>query len=72
MSSAAPQFDLVGVGSPIMDLVAPVPEAFLRHVRGDKGCMVLVDADEMQQILAQLETPPATSTGGSAANTTLN
>ncbi|HEX2101657.1 MAG TPA: adenosine kinase [Candidatus Synoicihabitans sp.] len=66
------RFDLVGVGSPIMDLLAPVPEAFLAHVRGDKGGMVLVDADEMQRIVVKLEQPPATSTGGSAANATLN
>ena len=41
-------FDLIGVGSPIMDLLARVPDEFLRsHVAGDKGGMVLVDADEM-------------------------
>ncbi len=55
-----------------MDLLAPVPEAFLQQVRGEKGGMVLVDADEMQQIVARLAEPPATSTGGSAANATLN
>lgn len=55
-----------------MDLLAPVPESFLTHVRGEKGGMVLVDADEMQAIVSQLEQPPATSTGGSAANATLN
>jgi sugar/nucleoside kinase (ribokinase family) len=72
MSSSAASFDLIGVGSPIMDLLAPVPDAFLTHVRGDKGGMVLVDADEMQQIVARLPDAPATSTGGSAANATLN
>jgi sugar/nucleoside kinase (ribokinase family) len=72
MSSSPARFDLIGIGSPIMDLLAPVPETFLAHVRGEKGGMVLVDADEMQQILLRLEEPPATSTGGSAANATLN
>lgn len=66
------RFEIVGVGSPIMDLLAPVPESFLAHVRGEKGGMVLVDAEEMQHILARLEEVPATSTGGSAANATLN
>lgn len=65
-------FDLIGVGSPIMDLLATVPEAFLQHVRGDKGGMVLVDADEMHRILSLLELAPATSTGGSSANATFN
>jgi sugar/nucleoside kinase (ribokinase family) len=72
MSAPAASFDLIGIGSPIMDLLAPVPDAFLQHVRGEKGGMVLVDADELQQIVARLEKPPATSTGGSAANATLN
>src|ERR1051326_3148761 len=66
-------FDLIGVGSPIMDLLARVPEEFLRrHVAGEKGGMVLVDHDEMQRILALLEGDPAYSTGGSAANATFN
>ena len=65
-------FDLIGVGSPIMDLLAPVPDDFLRHVRGDKGGMVLVDDREMEAILARLERAPARATGGSAANATFN
>jgi len=65
-------FDLIGVGSPIMDLLAPVPEAFLAHLAGAKGGMVLVDPPEMERLLASLDRAPACTTGGSAANTTLN
>jgi sugar/nucleoside kinase (ribokinase family) len=65
-------FDLIGVGSPIMDLLARVPEEFLQKIRGDKGGMVLVDDAEMQSILALLDGEPAYSTGGSAANATFN
>ena len=66
-------FDLIGVGSPIMDLLARVPDEFLRrHVAGDKGGMVLVDADEMARIVALLGEAPAHATGGSAANATFN
>jgi sugar/nucleoside kinase (ribokinase family) len=66
------RFDLIGVGSPIMDLLAPVPDTFLAaHVQGEKGGMVLVDADEMQRMVSELDEAPATSTGGSAANATL-
>lgn len=64
--------DLIGVGSPIMDLLAPVPETFLQNVHGEKGGMVLVDQDEMHRILSLLEIAPAYSTGGSAANATFN
>ncbi|MGH7958254.1 MAG: adenosine kinase [Opitutaceae bacterium] len=66
-------FDLIGVGSPIMDLLARVPDEFLqRHVAGDKGGMVLVDHEEMQRILDLLDGEPAYATGGSAANATFN
>ena len=72
MASAIP-FDLIGVGSPIMDLLARVPDEFLqKHVAGEKGGMVLVDHDEMQRIIGLLDGEPAYATGGSAANATYN
>ncbi|HWA87652.1 MAG TPA: adenosine kinase [Opitutus sp.] len=67
-----PPFDLIGVGSPIMDLLAPVPDSFLAQARGEKGGMVLVDHDEMHRLLSHLEIAPGLSTGGSAANATFN
>ena len=68
-----PSFDLIGVGNPIMDLLAQVPESFLTtHVTGDKGGMVLVDDQDIIQLIAQLGgTGLAIAPGGSAANTTL-
>jgi sugar/nucleoside kinase (ribokinase family) len=72
MNSPPAPFDLIGVGSPIMDLLAPVSDAFLAHLTGAKGGMVLVDHAEMQRILALLGREPACTTGGSAANATLN
>ncbi len=65
-------FDLVGVGSPIMDILAAVPEELLAQVPGEKGGMVLVDAAEMATLLQLLPAAPARSTGGSAANCSLN
>jgi len=70
--SSQPTLELIGVGSPIMDLLAPVPESFLATVRGDKGGMVLVEADEMAQLVSRLPAPPTMATGGSAANATFN
>ena len=72
MSATAPEFELAGVGSPIMDLVAQVPDSFLANISGDKGGMVLVDDAEMGRILSLLETPTEATTGGSAANATFN
>lgn len=70
--SVPPLFDLIGVGSPIMDLLAPIPEEFLAKVAGEKGGMLLVNEDEMQTIIGMLPSAPAQSTGGSAANVTFN
>ena len=64
-------FDLIGVGSPIMDLLARVPDAFLTTLTGAKGGMVLVGADEMEGIVTRLENHPATVAGGSSGNTTV-
>ena len=65
--------DLIGAGSPIMDLLARVPDDFLtKHVRGAKGGMELVDADEMHRLVSQLHASPVRAPGGSAANTTIS
>ena len=65
-------FDLVGVGNPIMDVLAHVPESFLTaHVAGDKGGMVLVDHSDIAGLVAKLGTDYAVTPGGSAANATL-
>jgi sugar/nucleoside kinase (ribokinase family) len=72
MSAAGTEVELVGVGSPIMDLTAQVPESFLSNVSGEKGGMVLVDDAEMGRILSLLGSSPTLSTGGSAANATFN
>jgi sugar/nucleoside kinase (ribokinase family) len=72
MSTNSPKIDLAGVGSPIMDLTAQVPDAFLSNVAGDKGGMVLVDDVEMGRIITLLSSPPSVTTGGSAANATFN
>ena len=66
-------FDLIGVGNPIMDLLAHVPESFLTtHVAGDKGGMVLVDDRDLAALLGKLDVQLAVTPGGSAANATLS
>jgi sugar/nucleoside kinase (ribokinase family) len=69
---SSPSFDLIGIGNPIMDLLAHVPESFLTaHVAGEKGGMVLVDDDDIHKLVSQLGTQLAVTPGGSAANATL-
>jgi sugar/nucleoside kinase (ribokinase family) len=72
MSAPQPSFDLIGVGSPIMDLLAHVPEAFLSTIKGAKGGMVLVDSEEMETLVSRIEQHPATVAGGSAGNTAVS
>lgn len=62
-------FDLIGIGSPIMDLLALVPEEFLATVAGEKGGMVLVETPEIETLVASLPVKPIVIPGGSAANT---
>jgi sugar/nucleoside kinase (ribokinase family) len=68
-SPATPRFDLIGVGSPIMDLLALVPEEFLTTIAGEKGGMVLVETPEIDGLVARLPVVPIVIPGGSAANT---
>lgn len=60
---------IIGVGSPIVDSIAMVSEAFLDQVEGDKGGMVLVDAPTIEQLISRLPEAPSAAPGGSAGNT---
>ncbi len=60
---------VIGVGSPIVDMLAQVSEEFVGSIPGDKGGMVLVDRDGMAGLVSRLEEPPLRAPGGSAANT---
>jgi sugar/nucleoside kinase (ribokinase family) len=65
-------FDLIGVGNPIMDLLARVDDAFLAaHVAGDKGGMVLVDDTDIEGMVSKIGADITMIPGGSAANATL-
>lgn len=64
------QFSVIGVGSPIIDLIAQVEDSFLSHISGDKGGMVMIDSQELTRIITLLESGSVKrSPGGSAANT---
>lgn len=64
------RFDVIGAGNPILDLLAHVPDSFLAEVGGEKGGMVLVDSENIDQWISSLSGPIAHSPGGSAGNTT--
>jgi fructokinase len=62
------RFDILGIGNAIVDVLAPVDDAFIRRHDMRKGGMTLIDAERAEQIYAAM--PPGQETsGGSAANT---
>jgi sugar/nucleoside kinase (ribokinase family) len=62
---------ITGVGSPVVDQVTHVSEDFLTTVSGEKGGMVLLDAQALDDLVAILPHPTVIAPGGSAGNTTL-
>lgn len=70
--AAVPAPELIGVGSPLVDLVLQVDDDFLTgNVPGEKGGMVMVDAPTIASLVAASGKEPARSAGGAAANTTV-
>ena len=62
-------YELIGVGSPIIDILAQVPDAFLERVGGEKGGMVLTDGGSMAEWISQLPGAYTQAPGGSSGNT---
>jgi sugar/nucleoside kinase (ribokinase family) len=60
---------VMGVGSPIVDFLARVPEAFLDSVEGEKGGMELMEPDALDALLESAPSRAEQAPGGSAANT---
>ena len=67
-AAAPPRFDILGIGNAIVDVVAPVPEAFVSRHDMRKGSMTLIDAATAERIYAAMP-PGQESSGGSVANT---
>jgi len=62
------EYDLVGIGNAMVDVLATVDDAFLNEQSLDKGAMTLVDTDRASEIYAKM--PPAQEvSGGSCGNT---
>jgi sugar/nucleoside kinase (ribokinase family) len=68
-TSPSPSIPCIGVGNPIVDILARVDDAFLKSVSGGKGGMVLVSAPDLDQLMARIPGTTASSPGGSAGNT---
>ena len=61
---------VLGVGSPLMDLLLDVDDAFLKaHVSGAKGGMEMVEPETISALLKVSSSAPRKVPGGSAGNT---
>ena len=65
----AREFDILALGSPILDAVLDVSFDDLKSVTNEARGMVAVTKEEQETIISSVETPPEYSMGGSASNT---
>lgn len=65
------QFDVLGIGNAIMDVIAPVPDSFLSENAIEKGAMTLIDEARTVDLHDRMSAhaTPQEIAGGSAANT---
>lgn len=63
-------YSCIGVGAPIMDTLAQVPEHFLSSVGGAKGGMEYLEIEHLESIIKNIEGSVSEIPGGSSANTT--
>ena len=65
------QYDVIGVGNAIMDIIAPVSDKFLQSQGMEKGGMALIDQKRALELNTALSKAGKTQeiAGGSAANT---
>ncbi|MBN2640829.1 MAG: adenosine kinase [Victivallales bacterium] len=65
----AAEYRVLGVGSPIVDLLVNVSEEFIASIDGGKGGMELVDREKLAGLLDASGVEPEKVPGGSAGNT---
>jgi sugar/nucleoside kinase (ribokinase family) len=58
----------IGAGSPLVDILANVDDLFVESVGGEKGGMIMVDNEQLNNIIAKLNEKEI-APGGSASNT---
>jgi sugar/nucleoside kinase (ribokinase family) len=60
---------VLGVGSPMLDVLVNVPDSFLSEIGAQKGGMELVDSVTLEKILSKTSAKQMLVPGGSSANT---
>ncbi|MEC7840446.1 MAG: adenosine kinase [Chlamydiota bacterium] len=62
-------YDILGIGAPIVDHIIRVSEDFIQQLDGGKGGMVMIDHDTLSKLLADLGGEASLIAGGSCSNT---
>ncbi len=71
-NSSKKQWDIMGIGSPLLDVVINIEEEMLKKLKIKKGSMTLISKEESQKILKKFSHLTQTlALGGSASNTIL-
>lgn len=60
---------ILGVGSPMLDVLVNVSDSFLSEIKEQKGGMELVDSAKLEKILSKTKSKQISAPGGSSANT---
>ncbi len=60
---------VLGVGSPILDILVNVDDSFLKSIKAPKGGMELTDSMSMEKVLSSIKGKASEAPGGSSANT---
>lgn len=60
---------VIGVGSPVIDVIADVEDSFIEKINAEKGGMTLVDEEGFRELLSKIPGKSIKTPGGSAGNT---
>lgn len=60
---------VLGVGSPLLDILASVDDAFLSNIEGEKGGMMLTASENIDRVVDMLDHKVDIVPGGAAGNT---
>lgn len=63
------QYDILGLGSPILDTILRVDDTFLEQVPGKKGSWASVELNVIAQLVKNYKDTPTVIAGGSCSNT---
>lgn len=63
------EYDVIGIGAPVIDQILPISEEYLSQIPGNKGGMIAVDYESFLKIVAGSKAEALLIIGGSSSNT---